>query len=287
MNHAQNLTASGLLALVGLNLAVLSFITPNAQAAPQKNELNPKTQDILLAQRLRSRRMIFRLSDRGLPVSRIGGAARGICDKDKDADQNTASKPVLPFIPLIPLAETGETVLPTISPRPMFFVYLPKTVAEQVEIIIRDQQSTTPIYSETLALKQTGGIVQVSLPPEKVSALETNRQYSWQLTVVCDPEADDQSSNQVIKGEIKRVDASASFSKVIQDATLADQAQLYAAEGYWLESLHALAQLRQNNPNDQTTLEDWNDLLSSVKLDAIAQEPILTNWAEKNPSIEK
>ncbi len=282
----QRMIRTNVVSLVSLNLAILSLITPRVAAAPQQNGVGSAsaTQETLLAQGIRTRRMIFHLSDRGVPVSRIGGAARGICSKDADSAGSKIGNSSLSLIPLIPLAATGETVLETISSHPTFFVYLPKTLAEQVEISVRDHQSAQPLYNETLVLKRTGGIVQVSLPTEKVESLETNHQYSWQLTVVCDPDADDQSGNQVIKGEIKRVEAASGFSQIIKGAKLVDQAPLYAAEGYWLESLDTLAKMRQSNPQDPEVFQDWTDLLSSVKLDAIAQEPILINWAEKSPA---
>ncbi len=277
MHKTRKVGASGLVALVSLNLAMMSLVSPNAMAVPQQNGLDSsKYQDILLAQGTRSRRMIFHLSDRGVPVSRVGGAARGGC---------RSNTPQLQLTALTPITATGKSALvETISSHPTFFVYLPETSAQKAEFIVEDAKTQNDLHHETLTLTRTGGIVQVKMPAEKVAALELNHQYKWSFTLLCDPE--DPSANLFVEGVIQRVEASTDFTKQIQVAKSAegDQALLYASNGYWFESLQSLAEMRQKSPQDKALLQDWSDLLSSVKLDAIAQEPILINWAEKSPS---
>jgi hypothetical protein len=270
MHRSWKLSLSGLVTLTSLNLATFSVV-PQVVAAPEPavQASVGQRQPQLLAQR--SRRVIFRLTDRGVPVSRVGGAARGGCSSNTPHMQLTA---------LTPITSTGKSALvETVSSHPTFFVYLPETSAQKAEFVVQDMKSQKDLYHETLMLKRTGGIVQVSLPTETTTALEPNRQYNWSFTLLCDPE--DASANLFVEGVVQRVEATSAFAQEIKDKQLADQAPLYAAQGYWFESLQTLAQMRQSNPQDKAASEDWADLLSSVKLDAIAQQPILSNWAEK------
>jgi hypothetical protein len=54
-----------------------------------------------------------------------------------------------------------------------------------------------------------------------------------------------------------------------------EQINLYAANGIWHDALTNLAQLRQTNPEDAALMADWESLLKSVNLEAIATEPIV------------
>ncbi|WP_257237011.1 DUF928 domain-containing protein [Nostoc sp. 'Peltigera malacea cyanobiont' DB3992] len=47
--------------------------------------------------------------------------------------------------------------------------------------------------------------------------------------------------------------------------------------GIWYEALTILAQLRQKNPQDTALQAEWRNLLSSIRLDDIVAEPILSD----------
>lgn len=246
--------------LVALGLAPIALAgTPSADT----------TTSLLIAQG--RRRMVFRLNDRGVPVSRVGGAARGGC---------SSNTPQLQLTAMTPITSSGKSALvETVSANPSFFVYLPQTSAESAEFILQDTQSQSALYQKTVKLTKSGGVVRVALPKDNGLALEVGHQYHWSFTLLCDPE--DASSNLFVEGIIQRVEPSSGFVTQVAAAQPIDQLSLYAANGYWFEALDGLAQLRQQQPQDSGLLQDWTDLLAAVKLDMMAQEPLLTNWSGK------
>lgn len=254
-----------LVPFLSLNLVTLGLAPITLANTPPSDSTS-----VLMAQAGR-RRMIFRLNDRGVPVSRVGGAARGGC---------SSNTPQLQLTAMTPITSTGKSALvETISANPSFFVYLPQTSAEKAEFILQDAQTQKAIYQKTVGLTQSGGVVQVKLPQENGLALALDRQYQWSFTLLCDP--DDASSNLFVEGVVQRVQPSSEFVRQLAAAEPIDQLPLYAANGYWFEALDGLAQMRQQKPKDSGLLQDWTDLLTAAKLDMMAQEPLLTNWFGK------
>jgi hypothetical protein len=61
----------------------------------------------------------------------------------------------------------------------------------------------------------------------------------------------------------------------LQTATPRQRVLIYADNGYWYDTLKTLADLRAANPSDLTLVRDWKDLLQSVSLDAIVNQPLI------------
>jgi hypothetical protein len=174
---------------------------------------------------------------------------------------------------LLPTTNLGYTI----STHPTLLIYVPDVKADTAEFILeenqRDSASYRQIYSTKLSLKQTGGFVSVTLPPD-IPPLEVDRQYRWSFMVMCD--ADDFSGNPTVEGWIQRVEASPALRANLQQVPVTAHAAIYAESGIWFEALSSLAKRRQDSPQDQALLQDWRDLLESVKLDPkLAPEPWL------------
>ena len=124
-------------------------------------------------------------------------------------------------------------------------------------------------------LTKTGGIISFTLPAD-ANALEMGREYSWEVSEVsalCDP--DDQRGNPRLKESIQRIEPSQELASDLAKASLRDRVALYAEQGFWYDTLKALAELRFVNPNDPTLANDWKELLDSVGLSAIDRQPLL------------
>jgi hypothetical protein len=114
--------------------------------------------------------------------------------------------------------------------------------------------------------------VKLSLPA--TVSLETGKDYTWQLALICDPT--DRSGDQVVEGLIERTALSSAQKTRLAAATdPLKQAEVYAQARIWQETIAILAQLRRDRPNDSNVTNAWKELLNSVELPAIATAPLV------------
>ncbi len=215
----------------------------------------------LLARRARLR---FKVPGVRASRNRYGGAARGNCGIDGTSQ--------LEMKTLLPDSNIGLTV----AAQPTFFFLIPKTSATEAKFILlheNHENGDDIIYQKTLPLNGKGGVMSVTLPPE-AGALEVDKEYRYEVQVSCSSDGDE-SSNPRIDGSIKRVQPDADLARKLEKASPRDRVALYAEAGYWNSSLKTLADLRFANPNDPELKADWQELLESVGLGTIAQEPLV------------
>ena len=161
----------------------------------------------------------------------------------------------------------------TVSDYPTFFFYLPQTDAELAELILEDE-SGNQIYQQDLTIKNLSGVIGVSIPANtNVPPLEVGKSYTWKFTVVCD--AQDRSSDRLESGIVRRVELSPDILSELEKADPRQKTVIYAQNGIWQDALGTLAAARRANPNDTDLGADWKSLLDSVRLGAIAKEPIV------------
>ena len=183
----------------------------------------------------------------------------------------------------------------TTTDRPTFFLYVPhataaKTVGKKddsgcnqnvnnsnfretfdVEFELVDEQEQK-IYQTVFTIAGTPGIISFTLP-KNAPPLELNKYYRWYFEVICDPE--DRSGDSVVSGWTRRVEVSPNLAKELAQASPTDRPAIYAQFGIWHDTLTALAQLRKSKPNDVPLANAWAELLKSVGLEKIAQEPLV------------
>jgi hypothetical protein len=173
------------------------------------------------------------------------------------------------FTALVPENKIGRTV----SDYPTFFFYLPQTGAEFAEFILEDESGNL-IYQQDLTIKNLSGVIGVSIPADKnLPPLEVGKSYTWKFTVVCD--AQDRSSDRLESGIVRRVELSADILSELEKADPRQKTFIYAENGIWQDAVSNLAAARRANPNDPVFQTDWESLLDSVRLGAIAKEPIV------------
>lgn len=201
---------------------------------------------------------------RSVPTSTAGGGTRrglSSCTQQSKA----------PLTALMPSNHVGTTV----AASPTFFLYVPKTTAESssVEFLLVDEQENE-VYQTTLTLTGTPGIINLSLP--KTTSLKVGKTYHWQFTLNCDPEDPDNEEFEFVEGLIKRTQLSPYLKTKIVLAPPLEQAQLYANMGIWHETVTILSVLRSSRPNE------WEELMKSVGLDAIASAPFVKCCTAEN-----
>ncbi|MGD1804305.1 DUF928 domain-containing protein [Dapis sp. BLCC M126] len=180
---------------------------------------------------------------------------------------------------LIPETNIGLTL----AEYPTFFVYLPAMVGKTGEFWLVTEDGNV-IYETKFTLVERNGIISVNLPDDgSIPPLKVGQKYEWGMAIVLDP--NDRISDSLASGWVQRIEASPSLSQELQNTTPDNHPKIYAEAGIWHETLDSLAKLRQSNPNNSTFITQWQDILESVGLEAVADAPLLgdTNQLTQPP----
>lgn len=191
----------------------------------------------------------------GLPGRRVGGGTRGDCNFGEKT-----------LTALIPKNNLGLTV----AGHPKFFFYIPQTTdSQEVEFVLSDE-TESEVYEKTFKTTGSSGVVSLSLPDS--APLEIGKKYHWYVSVICN--AQDRSNDVSIDGWIQRVNTNPTLASKLEKVALGERGAIYAKANLWHEALTTLAELRHSHPHDSTVSAKWTELLQSVGLDNIAQEPL-------------
>ncbi|MCC5627006.1 DUF928 domain-containing protein [Nostoc sphaeroides] len=206
-----------------------------------------------------------------------GGRVRGGAKRDGgDACPVPISKTDLTA--LVPFTEEPNSVInvwgQTTVEHPSWFFYVPytKDLPYAVKFVLQDE-GLNEIYQEAIALPDKPGVIRVSLPTT-APTLALNKQYRWFLTVNCEQRHN--STLTFVEGVIQRIELKPAAIKQLETTEPLERYAIYAQNGIWYEALTTLAQLRDQNPKDARLQAEWRNLLSSIRLDDIAAEPIVS-----------
>lgn len=200
------------------------------------------------------------------PENRRGGATR--------SDDCKLSKKTIKA--LLPANNLGLTV----EKYPTFFIYIPPASSRLVEFELREGSKNQVVYKTRFVAPNNPGVISFSLPKNKsVEPLEVGKNYRWFFSVICNPE--DRAEDIFVQGWVQRIEPSATLVSQLEKAPPRDRPNIYAEAGIWHETLATLAELRYSNPQDVTLVNDWKELLKSVGLSDVAEEPF-SHIAEKS-----
>jgi Domain of Unknown Function (DUF928) len=190
------------------------------------------------------------------------GATRnnGACLSHAIASKDTVT-------PLVPNTRLGLTV----SDRPTFFVYVPQTTAKEATFSLQDGERNL-VYRTKVALKETGGVIPITLP-ETVKALQIDNDYRWVVEIHCISDLD--PDNPFVEGWVRRTSVNANLAGKLETAkTPLERAIAYSQEGIWYDALGNMADAVRSQPQDSTLIKSWEEFLTSVGLQAIANRPL-------------
>ena len=191
-------------------------------------------------------------NDIGTPGRREGGGTRG---------------PSLTA--LVPQTLMGLTL----SARPTFYYHVSAPLQNStVEFELVDEEDNT-IYKTTFKMSTpSGGIFSIPIPEIETSPiLEVGKTYRSSLTV----KMSDGGFLNLVTGWVKRVELSPTAIGELDRANPQERLEIYSREAIWFDALASLAELRRSAPEDPQLELRWNQLLKEVKLDPIAQQPLL------------
>lgn len=194
----------------------------------------------------------------GLPGRRVGGGTRG--------EVALAGKPLTALIPANYLGLT-------IAAYPTFFFYVPPTSKSHlVEFVLRDQDDRQ-VYESTF-MTTGGGVIGFNLPEfAAIKPLELGQNYRWYFSVIPDP--NNRAADVSVEGWVQRIELNPILANKLAKATPLERATLYAQAGIWQDALMTVAELSRSQPTDAAVTAKWAQLLQSIGLPKIAQEPLV------------
>lgn len=238
-----------------ISLTVLSTLTMAAPAAIAQSLPALPAPPISIAQQLR-----FRVDNVQASAGRAPGIVRGSdCSTEPDA---------LPVVPLIPFVNEDYAFMTT-DTRPRFYFYIPADSGTKGLFYLNDELGNA-VTALDVTLPATAGVVQVSLP-DSTPDLELGATYQWNFQLFCD----DQNQYDLSNGIVQREAMDTAVATQLTEAEPGDRPTIYSNAGLWYETLDALATLRYANADDPGLALDWQSLLESVGLEAIANEPLI------------
>ncbi|NEQ09210.1 MAG: DUF928 domain-containing protein [Moorea sp. SIO4E2] len=241
--------------IIGLSLTWLFSLEPNPVTALEI--IKPVTNLV--------KGLKFTLPPKGAPGQRKGAGTRG--------DYCSA-------IALVPGTNFGLTT----SDNPTFWFYVSYSQARKIpaEFLLRDKEYNQ-VYKETFTLKNTPGIVKITLP-ETVSKLVTEDLYRWRFSVICNPTGRliDRLDDAFVNGGVERVSISSDLEKQLEDKNPRKRIAVYAKQGLWFDALTTLAEMRLANPQDKSLDQDWMELLQQVGLEEIDSKPLVDCCTAEN-----
>lgn len=208
----------------------------------------------------------FQPTNVGRPGRRVGGGTRGGC-----AFGNPSR-----LTALLPESNLGLTT----QPYPTFYWFIPQNTAQFVEFsLYRAEAAATTeqqqlVYRSTFAVSGAAGVASLKLPESAgLAPLELGQDYQWSVALVCNADARQQDLR--VDGWVQRLEPTDDLAAQLATEPASSQVALYAANGFWFDALDQLIALRQTYPAATTVQTRWSEFLASVKLDEIAEQPIL------------
>lgn len=237
---------SWLMVAIGVVLGAALFWGSGGQAQDQSSTPLPATTPSPL---------VYVPPDRGMPGNREGGGARG-CGQEVY---------VPPLIAIIPNENVGRTQMD----RPTLLWVAPAVPDRTLIFNINTAEERT-LFKQEFSGPDQAEIAGITLPSE-APALEPQQDYHWYLSVVCDPLA--RSGDVVVDGWVRRVAPDPQLTARLQQTSPQERPILLAEAGLWYDTLAAIAQLRQQDPQASTWQGNWSSLLQEVGLEMMSDLP--------------
>lgn len=174
--------------------------------------------------------------------------------------------------------EDPDRYLLTVLERPTFYFSLPQIEGRAYFKLYKESKGSTPreiVYRAVFDISTESGVIGFDLP-EDASALIVNQGYQWEFMI-----SSYKSREETVSGYVKRVALSADLVKQLNTDSPLERASVYAKAGIWLDTVRTLANLRLAQPQNPELVQEWQELLKSVQLVKIAEQPLIGWYMKK------
>ena len=181
---------------------------------------------------------------------------------DLDPLSRNCKKTSQPVTVLVPANSKGTIT----SERLTLWFYVPYAPEDitSAEFLVVNRDETEYVYETQFTLPKTPGIVSISLPLSAKTSLETGKYYHWYLTLKCKGSTSN-TPDLEMDGWVQRI---------LHKPSTTNQIDTAAPEG-WYDAVNNLANRLIAFPQDTKLKQEWTDLLKSVGLQNLAQEPLI------------
>jgi Domain of Unknown Function (DUF928) len=178
----------------------------------------------------------------------------------------------LPIGPTQKIEGVTKAVVTTSDAMPMLWIHVPHAVTDEkpgyFQIKIDGEY-----FSISKVVTNKAGAIGMRLPQKY--AMKTDTVLEWRFMLQCTSDAS--TSNPIVFGQIQLKPLSA---RVKQDLAKTQgkpdqQAKLYSANGFWLDSVTIVGQERFNKPNNATMAKEWDSLLTREGMREIGKSSIV------------
>jgi len=194
---------------------------------------------------------IYRPPLRGAPGGRVGGGTRGIGDE---------------FITLLVLAPNHVGL--TVQGQPTLYWYLSKPTNLPIEVTIIEDQAIYPLLEKQIRVPIQPGINCIRLADYGVLLLP-GESYRWFIAAI--PAADRRSKDIIAAGFIERIETPEALHMKLSQTDRQNIPYIYAESGIWYDTITAISDLIEANPNDMNLHKQRAALLEQVGLSEVAQ----------------
>ncbi len=205
----------------------------------------------------------------------IGVTPSGIGAPSERRDAGTRTEECASEAPLTAVVPE-KTVGLTASAHPTLFFYVPKTIAQYMQLVVFEEGKVEQVYRAQIPTPPTASLIRVDLAQlNQIPALGTGKTYRWGLTLVCNE--DDFAVNPTVAGYIKRMQLDPLLVQLLEKTNGNEKRALLAANGLWFD---AIAALHAEPP--ETRKEEWTTLLESEQLQSLISQPFTEMTAMEN-----
>jgi Domain of Unknown Function (DUF928) len=151
--------------------------------------------------------------------------------------------------------------------RPTVWFFVPFTDrSTQLEFVLLNQNNEI-VDRSRIPTPAQDGIIGVEIAKSQ-KPLELNQHYHWTLKakILCGGSVPEKK---FVDGWIQRVSLPGGIDMS------SNPTQIYVDRGIWFDAVTSLAQQRLKEPNSAQLKQDWRNLLGSISLEKIAEQPLL------------
>jgi Domain of Unknown Function (DUF928) len=245
--------------IISIGIAMPIFLEKYHHVAAQSN--SPKKTKI----NLKVRRQPPAPPSRGFPAMREAAISRSTCP-------NPGAK-LVALAPIFTQKDLNNEDIEeqsvwgqTTMAYPTLWFFVPFTDrSTQLEFVLQNQKNEI-IYQSSIQTPLKDGIIGIEISKNQ-KPLELNKHYCWTLKaeIICGGSSPEKK---YVDGWIQRVIMPTGID------ISSNPTQIYVDRGIWYDAVTSLAQQRQELDNLRLR-QDWRDLLGSVALEKIANQPLL------------
>ena len=198
---------------------------------------------------------------RGAPGGRVGGGTRGIGDE---------------VITLFALAPNHVAL--TTQEQPTLYWFVSNETKHPIEVTLIIEEATQPLLEKKLPLPVQPGIHPIRLKDFNLHLLKAT-QYRWFVALV--PDRERRSKDILAGGIIERIEVPETVRVKLSQSDQRNVPHIYAESGIWYDTITAISELIEANPNDMNLRKQRIALLEQVGLSQVAQYEVKQSGAAK------